>query len=379
MTDEASKTEHRIAVLADAGAQYSIYGTARRGGAYNSHVVFALMLIGLAMQQRLHYGIATWVAGCLTLAIMTDERSWRRKVCITAIPGQLWLYLQVVCQAFLDAAPQFLTAFAVYVLVAPVWKQYDVSISSFVMLYAFFMGVRLLRLVHYLILLIFRWDQANSGPFVVHEGNLTTPASAFRHLIWSYSLGNIGLIVRSGTQVLTLLVFESIRQGLDLDLTHSGYRDHIWQFAIIGTAVWLAMIGPAISKALLVFYRTHRTLHASLPLYDCIHAIHHRGVFPTKLDAGTESPLELSITEMVAPLATPVPNWLWTTGQVLIDLLAHEPGHDTGSRRKYRHHIYHHHFFNVNFGLIPAHDRRFGTLYRPSDSSSLSEDSGHEP
>ena len=128
--------------------------------------------------------------------------------------------------------------------------------------------------------------------------------------------------------------------------------------------IWLATLWPAIKRALLIYYRTHRTFHANRPLYSSIHSIHHRGVLPTQLDSGTISPAEFWITEMVVPSAALVPNWYFVIIQVVLAFFGHLPSHDTGTRwAMSQHHLHHHRLFRVNLGLTSAEDAEFGTLF----------------
>jgi hypothetical protein len=92
--------------------------------------------------------------------------------------------------------------------------------------------------------------------------------------------------------------------------------------------------------------------------------MHHRGVLPTPLDSGTISPLEFLITEMTFPAGALVPNWCWVIGQILLGAVGHWPAHSAGARFKIsQHHLQHHRYFTVNYGLTPSEDRRYGTLY----------------
>ena len=123
--------------------EYTLRGEALAGGFYNSHLVACVLLAGLVAIDWVNLWLAVWLAACLAAALLLDGRAWRRKIALRAMPGQLFLYLQVLAWAVLDALPFYILAFFLYVGVAPYWRPYDLAVSSFVMLYAFYMVVRL--------------------------------------------------------------------------------------------------------------------------------------------------------------------------------------------------------------------------------------------
>ena len=344
-------------------AEYPLHGQAQHGGPYNSHVVSAFIFVALAATGVIHPGLAAWVAMCLLAALLLDDRAWRRKILLSAIPQQMALYIQVLVRAVVDALPFYLLAYLVYIFVAPYCRAYDLAVSSFVMLYAFYMAVRIFWLVKYLWLLTYRWESAGQT-FAVQEANLKSQSTAIRHVAWAYFLGNIGLIVRCASQVMTIGLFEWMRRVTPANVTqHPQLNERLLWLAAGAAIVWIVTMGIAIRRALLVYYRTHRTFHQCRPLYDSIHAIHHRGVLPTPLDSGTISPLEFLITENALPAATLLPNWWWTASQIVIAVVGHWPSHDAGVRWTFpQHHLQHHRYFTVNYGLTPAEDEFFGTL-----------------
>ncbi len=364
MTAHVLASEQAQAETRDPGADYALYGHALRGGPYNSHIVSGVVFLILAGVGLVGIWLAAWVAVCLVLAIWLDHRPWKRKVALRAIPGQSLLYAQVLAQAIWDALPWYVLAYFVYVCVAPLWAWTNLAVSSFVMLYGFYMVIRTGWLVRYLWVLTFRWDDA--GPtFAEHQANLRTRDVALRHVVWAYFLGNVGLVIRCASQVMTISLFETVRTATAMDPgLHPTWNAYVVPIGLTAVTIWLATSWLAIRRALLIYYRTHRTLHHNLPLYDSIHAIHHRGVLPTPLDSGTISPAEFLITEMAYPAGTIVPNWWWVGSQIVLAIVGHWPSHDAGATRNLsRHHLLHHRRFNVNFGLTPAEDARFGTLY----------------
>ena len=349
------------------GAEYPLYGQAQAGGPYNSHLVSGAVFVVLTLLGLVSPWLTAWIGACLVAAMLLDARPWKRKIVPAAIPAQFALYAQVLARALWDALPSYVFAYLVYVCVAPLWVRANVAISSFVMLYGFYMLVRIFWLVRYLWLLIFRWENAGRA-FAVREVNMKSRSVAIRHVVWSYFLGNIGLVIRCSSQVVTIGLFESLRTFSDMDLArHDALSAHLVPISLAAATIWLATFWLAIRRALLIYYRTHRTFHNCLPLYDSIHGIHHRGVLPTPLDSGTISPAEFLITEMALPSATLVPNWWWTISQIVLAFAGHWASHDSGTKRAFpQHHLHHHRLFDVNFGLSPAEDAQFGTLYMGS-------------
>ncbi len=349
-------------------SQYVVHGKAPNGGLYNSHLVSVAVMVALGGLQLLSPWLAVWIVVSLAAALLVDTRSWKQKVKLTAIPGQLWLYLQVFVQAAWDAFPFFVLAYFLYVCAAPYVLPTNFAISSFVMLYGFYTVVRTLTLIRYLWLITFRWENAGRT-FSIHQANLKSSRRAIRHVIWTYFQGNVGLVVRCATQVVTIGLFEWIRQQTNMDLTqYPAANAHLTTIFVVAVIVWAATSWFAVRRMFVIFYRTHRTFHASRPLYDSIHRIHHRGVFPTPLDSGTISPAEFWITEMALPIATVVPNWWFSVGQIIMAFAGHLSAHDTGSRLSLsQHHLNHHRLFEYNYGLTPAEDEKYGTLYTGDD------------
>jgi len=351
-------------------AEYRLRGRAPSGGPYNSHVVSIGIITALSAAGVVNVWLAGWAAVCLAAALWLDGRRLRQMVVLRAVPRQLLLYGQVLAGAGSDAFPYYLFAYLIYVCVAPVWLQANLPISSFVMLYGLYMVIRSCWLLRYLWELAFHWNNPGLRTFHEHEANFESQATAVRHVTWAYFLGNIGLIVRCSSQVLTIGIFEALRKRLGMDLAnHPALSGYLAPVALLATLVWLATLWFAVQRSLLIYYRTHRTFHNCRALYDSVHCIHHRAVLPTPLDSGTISPAEFIISEMSLPAAAIVPNWWWVLGQVVIGLAGHCPAHNAGTRVKFaEHHLQHHRYFTVNFGLtglFASDDIRFGTLYVP--------------
>ncbi|QDS88722.1 hypothetical protein EC9_29140 [Rosistilla ulvae] len=377
MNTENAKPQQRF-LPPPPGAEYPLMGSAVGGGSYNSHLVAGVLFIGLAAIGAIDWWLVAWIDGCLAIGLLLDRRTMNRKIALRAMPGQMLLYSQVALRAAVHMFPYYAFAFVLYLGMAPVVLPLNFAISSFVMLYGFYMLLRVYWLVHYLWVLNFRWEHAGRT-FQTHQANLKTRRSAIQHVLWAFFLGNVGLVVRCSSQVITIAGFEYLRQSLNLDLTqHPTLNVHVMSIFWGTVVVWLATFWFMLQPTFLIYYRVHRTFHSCRPLYDSVHSIHHRGVLPTQLDSGTISPLEFALTEYNLPAGMLVPNWYWTLGQIILAFAGHLPSHDTNTWMKTgHHHLLHHRLFNVNFGLIAREDKRYGSFYcEPPQAASAPEPSG---
>lgn len=352
------------APLARRRGEYALLGHARAGGEYNSHLLSFVVFAAIAALGWMNVWLFGWLVTCLAAALLIDDRPWRIKVNLSAMPGQLGLYLQVLAQAAWDLFPFYVLAYGLYVCTVPYIAPLNLAVSSFVLLYAIFMIGRTCYLVVCLWRLGFRWESAGRT-FEVHKANLHSRSAAIRHVLWAYFLGNIGIVVRCGIQVVTLSGFELLRQRSNMDLLeYPAAAPHLFTIFVVAVVIWLATLWPSINRMLLVYYRTHRTFHANYPLFSSIHSIHHLGVLPTPLDSGTISPAEFWITEMAVPTVAIVPNWYFTIVEIILAIAGHLPAHDVGTRWAFsQHHVQHHRRLKVNLGLTSATDAEFGTLY----------------
>ena len=305
-----------------------------------------------------------------------------KKIHPQAIPGQVLLYAQVAFGVVCDLAPSYALAFVLYLCLAPLSQAVSVGVNSFVWLFTIYMVYRTLSLIRYQWIIARRWNDAPPPPFHEHAANFRDPASASRHIWWSYLIGNVGVAVRCAPQVVILGMLEWTRRRLGLGFVtdYAALAEYVVPIYVGAFIVWLATIGYTIRRLLLVYYRAHRTFHACKPLYDCIHGLHHKGVLPTPLDSGTIAPAEFAITEYAAPTFVLVPGWYYTIGYLLVTIIGHWPGHHAGSKKPLAvHHLHHHRHFNVNFGLTPFEDARFGTLHMDSPSDARPENPAAEP
>ena len=353
------------------GAIYQTYGSARRGGEYNSHLVFSVILIVLAATNIVSLFWFAWVTLCLVASLLLDQRPWQRKVALTALPGQMGLYLQVLGRAFLNTLPHYGIGFGLYLCIYPLRERLNLPLSSLFMLYAFYMVLRMGYVLVYTYALTVGSRRLQLRVFHEQRANLRTPQTALRHVWWTYFLGNVGLFVKCSIQVITIGGFEMLRQQAGLDLYAVAWCvEHANFIQGVGLALSVLAILFSIPLSTKVYYRTHRTFHTCKPLYDSIHAIHHRGILPTPLDSGTISPLEFIITDMSRPVALLIPNWVFVLNEVVVALLGHLPAHTSGTLRKVaQHHLAHHKFVVCNFGLLPKNDERWGTRFVPNQPS----------
>lgn len=365
------------------GAVYRLRGNAERGGEYNGHIMFSLIVVGLTLAGLLNTVALGWIGFCLVATFLLDDRSLKRKVNLPAIPSQFFMYLQVLLHAFRNALPQYTFAFLVYLTIYPLQDSLNLPISSFVMLYGFYMVLRIGYLLLFTYALTIGSNRLQLRVFEEHRANLRNRSVALRHVWWTYFLGNTGLFVKCAVQVITIGAFETLRLWIGFDVTeHPLTAPHLTMVTTVGVVLCVVGIGLSVRLSSTVYYRTHRTLHVRKPLYDSIHAIHHRGILPTPLDSGTISPLEYIITDMARPAVMLMPNWLFVLSEIGLAFGAHLPSHTTGTLHKFgQHHLAHHKYVVYNFGLFPRDDERWGTRFIPEDSDTVAEEAvtaGHQ-
>lgn len=357
------------------GAIYKLWGAGRRGGEYNGHIMFSMVMVGLAAAGVVSFSVFCWIMACLVAAFLLDNRTLKRKVSLSALPGQAFLYVQLVLNAFRTAFPHYVFAFVTYLCVYPLQDKLNVSVSSLVMLYGFYMVLRIVYLTIFTYALTIGVDRVQLNVFSEQRANLRTRQVALRHVWWTYFLGNTGLFAKCSTQVMTISAFEFLRRQIGLDVgTHPLFAPYVNWIAGLGVILCVIGIGLSLGMSGEVYYRAHRTLHVCKPLYDSIHAIHHRGILPTPLDSGTISPLEYFITDMARPAYMLIPNWLFVLCEIGLAWAAHLPAHTTGTDSKVGgHHVGHHRYVVYNFGLMPEDDERWGTLFVPEETESPAE------
>lgn len=265
-----------------------------------------------------------------------------------------------------------------YLLVWPVWRFLNLwGGASFLPVYGFYLVFRTILLVRYLMLVRTRWDDPPiRNPIGQKDGNFRDRASATRHLLWSYFIGNVGVSVRCATQMGQILVFEAAAVALGplaldwhqrLPFLAGAPRFVVPLIGAIGVLVVLLWQRKLYPFADYMYYRVHRTLHKNRALFTFLHRIHHKAIVTTPLDSGTICPLEFALTETVWPPAALVPDWLWTLWQIHFAVTGYWPSHKTTAGVRVQDgnnfHVYHHFNPGVNFGILPESDARFQTLY----------------
>jgi sterol desaturase/sphingolipid hydroxylase (fatty acid hydroxylase superfamily) len=188
-------------------------------------------------------------------------------------------------------------------------------------------------------------------------------------------VGNIGLIARcykydllrflAGLVGLETLVccsewcfhFErKVPDEISLDPRES--LSHVLFVGVVGPAVLVEVCRNAPDNFL--FYKIHRTIHASPALYTFVHGLHHRAVDPTLLDSGTISPFELFLTDLSMPCLVLVSPNFFVMGFEHISAFWHFRAH--GFADGDVHHLSHHKSQKSNFGLHDKYDKKFGTF-----------------
>jgi len=358
---------------------YSILADGKTRSYYNGYLVF-LALVSVAVVRiglsPLTISMLAFFVANLAVGYLVDGGD--EKVRLLELPIQMLAYLQLLLRWAIEVLPIYVLSFLFYLLIRPVWQSLNLwGGASFLPVYGFYLLLRTVQLVRYLVLVRTRWDDPPArNPIGQKEGNFRDRASASRHLIWSYCIGNVGVTVRCGTQVGQIFVFETAAAAMGpfvLDwhrrfpLLSGGSRITVLLAGTAGVLAVLLWQRKLYPFADYIYYRVHRTLHENRALFTFLHRIHHKAIVTTPLDSGTICPLEFVLTETVWPPAALVPDWLWTIWQVHFAVTGYWPSHRTTAGVRVQDgntfHVYHHYKPNVNFGILPESDARFGTLY----------------
>lgn len=231
---------------------------------------------------------------------------------------------------------------------------------AFWVLYGSYFSIRLGYLCYSRLTLSRRWSKLKSL-FVVHAANARSISRAKRHELWAFLWGNVGLVVRCGKQFAFIELVKFILAPFTPML---GKIPGQWQWAALTLLLppcvyFFSAVGPAL------FYKIHRTIHENGNLYKGLHKIHHKGIYTSLLDSGTESPAEFFLTETPSILIV-LPTWLFVISELLLMNQFHFPGHMA------RHttepvsvwHLNRHRTFSANYGIntpMLQLDEQFGT------------------
>ena len=346
---------------------------------YNGYIVFlALIAAGIyvAGPTPLRVGVLAFLLVNFIAGYLVD--SGDEKTRPAELPIQLSAYAELLARWTADVFPIYFLSFLVYVAVRPVRESLNLwGGASFLPVYGFYLVFRTILLVQYLHLVRTRWDDPPlRNPIGQKDGNFRDAASATRHLIWSYFVGNVGVTVRCATQMGQILIFETAAVALGplvVDWNRrlpffSGAPGFVVPTVAAGALVvillWQRKLYPFADY---LYYRVHRTLHENRALFTFLHRIHHKAIVTTPLDSGTICPLEFVLTETVWPPAALVPDWLFTVWQIHFAVTGYWPSHKTTAGLRVQDgntfHVYHHYKPSVNFGILAESDARFGTLY----------------
>jgi sterol desaturase/sphingolipid hydroxylase (fatty acid hydroxylase superfamily) len=329
-------------------------------GTYNLSLCWIVVALSLLVSRgssfTLMLALILFTNTCL--AITLDQEAWRTKVSFAALPGQLRSYVALVIGELVDTWPCFLALFIIYATAGDAWAFLSAGLSpeaAFWITYGTYMAVRLGYLAYSRITLQRRWH-SYSSPFVAHSANTRSPSITLRHELWAFFWGNVGLVVRCGKQ----LAFLGVANLLSAPLAPIIHQiPNAWLAAAVLFPICLYGYGQL---ALLIYYKVHRTIHENKRLFQGLHKIHHKGVYPSLLDAGTESPAELSLTE-TPQMSLVFPTWAFAALELVVGAFhcaGHAARHTSFADSVW--HLNHHRFFSTNYGAYSVQlDRRFGT------------------
>ena len=335
------------------GLEYSRFAvrTGAREGSYNLTIIGAIACAAALVGHggHLYRALAFGVVVSLAVAFALDDEPISKKVSLLSLPGQLWSYARLSVGVAKDAAGYLVATFLAFIFLAPAARAYGLWHGwAYVAAYALLLGVRSAYAIWLLSRARERWE-ARLPPFTVRKGNLRSVRRAVKHVVWSFFVGNVGLAVRCGKQVALLSAFAFLAGTFP---EHVAARwPHAW---VLGGILAMAVVYRHGALLDALYYKIHRTLHVSSALYSGLHRIHHKAVLPTILDAGTESPGELLLTEYAAPVHVLLPSWLFFLAELTM-FVGHFEGHRTRPLRGadgktyLDAHIDHHRLVSFNF------------------------------
>jgi hypothetical protein len=331
----------------------------RRAGLYNSYALFVALLWMLWTVGLCPLWLVTLQSVSLVGALTLDDRCVvaGSALSCSALPEQLCSYRQLAQSLLADVWVMWVGPVAAFVVFARVHDSWldahsplllgsDFICSHFgLFLYCVYQSVRALYLVVALV-----WDGA-------HHARVRR-----RELLWSYLLGNIGLVVRCFRYDALKWCGRMLAHLVPgLVVAESSLWAHLAFLLVTGWLSWGQIAFSNVDNYL--FYKVHRTLHASHPLFSLCHALHHRALYPTLLDSGTISPLELVLTEFSLPVVVLLWPPVIAVGYELgYSMVGHLIGHTAGFHYGGTHHHIHHKLQHANFGLQAHFDKMYGTL-----------------
>jgi sterol desaturase/sphingolipid hydroxylase (fatty acid hydroxylase superfamily) len=362
MSFQATKDSKLQARAERLGATYPVssFSKGGRGGTYNLYLVLAVVLVVGACVGKVNPWLSAFITASTIAGFLLDAESVQRKLDLAALPAQLVAYAELVLLWFRDVWLGLVLIFACYTLVEPYWKRVCLwDGNNFWPLYGTYIAFRLVLLARYLLSIWKRWDDA-LPPFEIQRANLGTRAKAARHLLWSFFVGNVGLLVRSGHQAAAIVLFDSVQTSLGIQDVHLGPFA-----AALGVVIWVFVLHSMVVSYGALYYKLHRTMHENKSLYVAIHRLHHKGVHPTALDSGTESPFEYFMTTAQLYGYWLLPDWCSYALELPAAYAACHSHHTRlSSDNRLHYHVDHHRLYKVNYTLEPASgDRLFGTVF----------------
>lgn len=322
-------------------------GDAAGGGHYNSYLLSALL-----MAVWLPSGLAFFVLLSLLVALSLASSPLSTSLSFAPLSAQLYAFAHLTLHVLWDGRFFWLGSALFDVCfreITLVWSDMILPVPPFHVpsfqlgysLYAFYIAVRTLYLVFALFL-----SSSSRSP---------------RQLLWSWSLGNVGLVVRCFKYDAFRFVFRSFGPSA-VFVSPASSSVHLLYLALF--AVWLTVQIRFFWSDNIVFYKLHRSLHRSAVLFSFCHAVHHESVSPTVLDSGTIAPPELLLSDSSMPaLLLSAPSG-FILGYELYALVGHWAAHASSlePRASLGHsHRLHHRRPGSNFGIHSHYDRLFHT------------------
>ncbi len=303
------------------------------GGCFNSFLIF-VVIFGFPLRWIL-------VPSLFLLPVCFSVRS-TMFLAPRLFGKQLIVYLRLWCAVFWDMKWNFSVAFLLFALLHRVCDSW----ADFLMWGTVWNQGEILFWAYFVVRV----------PFLCWK--LYCMPSDAKKLVGVFLLGNIGLTARCFKYEIWKkfsgwLVWSSVG---DVSLDPLLVQSHILFFAIVGFVVGMEIRHNAQDN--LLFYKIHRSIHASPTLYSFLHALHHKAISPTMLDSGSISPFELILTDLSMPtLLLCAPNF-FVVGFEFIAGFWHFRAHQADDS----HHYKHHENQKYNFGLMVKFDKQFGTL-----------------
>jgi hypothetical protein len=326
------------------------------GGYYNFYIIFLLIIVLMSLYSLFNVHLLWYLLASFIFATCLQVN--RYSFSISALPSQLLAYFNLLFKWLMDIWMDIVLSFVIFILIRkhlPNLSLFHNGLNSFYVLYGVYFFVRFFFLLKYLASILIKNEKSI---FSNKHANLKNSKESIKHVLWSFFLGNFGLTVRCGTQVIIIFIFNHVWSITNLGEIDIGLIPSI----VIELFLCFIVVYYGTPKSLALYYKIHRTLHENKSLYSSLHRVHHFAVYPTVLDSANISPFEFLLTEGSPGIFLAIlPDWLFVL--VSIRMLAfHFACHHEGfGEDLLDYHVNHHHFININYGLNPAGDILFNT------------------